>query len=408
MSFFGKRCVITVTLLIMLVVMTGCNVVDSTVLFLKRSISSENEALLSIDYGERFYYSQLSEEERRDYRLLLSAYLRMDKKVFGLEMSGSDILRLNKLILLDCPELFWVVNSGVYYSELETLVFDIGVTYEPRYRYTRSQAIELMAQIDSVCAPLIADYSDADDYEKALAAYDFIISGTVYDDQKAQLILSDGDYDPVTDTSQCIISVLLEGKSVCAGYSSAYQYLLSKLGVFSVAVIGTVNEEGAEESYNHQWNLLELDGEYYYTDITWGEPENADGDTEYTYFCITDREMAFTHTPKEWAKYPKADAVECNYFYRIGAYCETLDTLFIGEKILSAVSQKQESITLKFASYADYTDFCEVLETGQGEAAFLNIILKRISDTYEYFDILNTAYSVSDQLCVVRIHFSYK
>lgn len=408
MSFYAKRFITIALLCVVMVILTGCNMLGSAVLYTKKATAEQNSPLVTFDYSNRFYYSQLTENEKKDYRTLLSSYQKMDTVIYGLDISGSEIVRLNKIILLDCPELFWVVNSGSYYSELENMIFDTGVTYEPVYRYTRQQVRELSDNIAEVCKPLLEKYSHASEYERALAAYDFIISNTEYDFEKAERILSGEEYDPVTDTSQCIVSVFLEQASVCAGYSLAYQYLLSELGVFSVSVLGSVDELETEESYNHQWNLLRLDGEYYCTDITWGEPDYADADVEYAYFCITDREMSVTHTPKDWVEYPDADGIKCNYYHKNGTYLESLDLLSISEIIHDAVSNKLASISIKFANRADYAEFFSYLETGQGQASFLNVILRRISEEYTYFDVSQLAYSVSDTLCIARLHFSYK
>ncbi len=408
MKFFKKRCIAAVFAIAFLVTTTGCNLVNSGILFLEKAMSSSGEAILEIDCRDRFYYPRLSPEEQKDYRLLLSAYQRMDKKIVGLDASGSDIVKLNKMVLLDCPELFWVVNSGVYYSDTAAFLIDTGISYEPRYRYTREQVVELMNEIDKVCAPIIGEYANASDYEKALAAYEFIIEISDYDEEKAEAILLDDDYDPVSDTSQCMTSVFTEGKSVCAGYAFAYQYLLSKMGVFATSVIGTAAEDGDGQGYSHQWNLLSLDGGYYYTDITWGDSRLNSTEADYAYFCITEEELLFTHRPNEWVEYPTADEIENNYYYRNGFYCENLDTFFIGNLIEKAVSEKKSELTVKFAKRTDYADFYNYLETGQGKASFLNVILLSTAEAYEWLDIQKTAFSVSDSLCIVRIHFSYK
>jgi len=129
---------------------------------------------------------------------------------------------------------------------------------------------------------------------------------------------------------------------------------------------------------------------------------------EYAYFCITDREMSVTHTPKDWVEYPDADGIKCNYYHKNGTYLESLDLLSISEIIHDAVSNKLASISIKFANRADYAEFFSYLETGQGQASFLNVILRRISEEYTYFDVSQLAYSVSDTLCIARLHFSYK
>ena len=84
------------------------------------------------------------------------------------------------------------------------------------------------------------------DYEKAKYVFEYL-AGNV-------------EYQMGTEQNQNIISVFLNKKTVCQGYANATQYLLTLLGIPAVVVTGTA------EGDTHAWNLVQLDGAYYFMD----------------------------------------------------------------------------------------------------------------------------------------------
>lgn len=407
MSVFLKKLTAFTVAVMLLIGAAGCSFINRGAVFLRRITTGHDEEVINSASTRKFYYDQLSDEEKLNYRLLLSAYQRMDGEVAGLTLSVKEMIRINKLILLDCPELFWVANSGVYYDENLIPLLYMGGRYTPKYRYTREEVAELTEKINAVCDAFAERYKGRDDFTKALAAYEFIIDTTEYDTETADIIISKSNYDPLADDSQCIVSVFVEHYSVCAGYSAAYQYLLRRMGIFATSIIGTVRNAETGVKYNHEWSLLELDGDYYYTDITWGEPEVENKLAEYSYFCITSNEMTATHKPNDWAEYPESDAVKCNYFYRAGGYFEQLDIPLIGAYIMSTVEEHEDYLTLKFKNVRDYVAVKEYLQFATGKAIDISQYLRYAAAKYDYMILEKTTFSALDDLRIIRLHFAY-
>ena len=70
-----------------------------------------------------------------------------------------------------------------------------------------------------------------------------------------------------SDDDQSIAGVFWKKEAVCAGYAGAVQYLLERIGVPCIYVDGST--QGSTEG--HAWNIVKLDGEYYYVDATNGD-----------------------------------------------------------------------------------------------------------------------------------------
>ena len=150
------------------------------------------------------------------------------------------------------------------------------------------------------------------------------------------------------EDSQNIISVFLRQETVCQGYACAVQYLLGQLGIKSAIVSGRARGE------SHAWNLICLDGEYYYMDATWGNNGYRDKEgnetffIDYNYMAMTTGEMQISHEPDAELRLPECTAVLNNYYIKEGNYIEEWQPELIGGK-LAAAWQQQQAITLRFS-----------------------------------------------------------
>ena len=137
--------------------------------------------------------------------------------------------------------------------------------------------------------------------------------------------------------NQNIISVFVNGETVCQGYAAATQYLLEKLDIPCAVVAGTADGQ------SHAWNLVKLDGEYYYIDTTWGNATYSgdgmglDSFINYNYFAVTTGELQKTHQPNDDIIVPVCQAVKDNYYVHENLYFDTWDADSIGNVYLSLI-----------------------------------------------------------------------
>lgn len=99
-------------------------------------------------------------------------------------------------------------------------------------------------------------------------------------------------YDLTADMNQSAYSALVNGKSVCAGYARAYQYLLQQLGIPCYYCTGYSGGD-------HAWNIVKLDDGYYNVDVTWDDANTL----RYDYFNKTDADFASTHVRQNLSVY---------------------------------------------------------------------------------------------------------
>ena len=193
-----------------------------------------------------------------------------------------------RLVMADHPEFFWLAN-GISMSGYVGEIISV-LTHVP------ADVADLTEALDARVAELTADLEGKSDYEKSLILHDRVADAVVY---------------AAGPNHQTVVGSLLDGVSVCAGYARAYQLLMQTVG------IPTFYVSGESKGVGHAWNLVKLDGEWYYTDVTWDD-QNDDGGTLYhAYLNITYDRMAEDHTVLEFDQYlPRSTATANHYHLR--------------------------------------------------------------------------------------------
>lgn len=322
---------------------------------------SEPEAVREI--AEIYYsYHNLNESEQGLYLEILDALTAMsvEKRISTLDSKQLD--RIFECVLNDHPELFYV--EGFKYTEHffgDTLT---GISFEGTYSMTKEEAELALVQIEQSLSECMREVPiNEDEYSTVKYLYEYLIDNT--------------EYDKDADNNQNIRSVFLGRRSVCQGYAKAMQYMLQKVGIESFLVTGYT---GAER---HAWNLVRVNGKYYYLDPTWGDASYSYSGSEsmenevflppinYDYFLVTTSEIAKTHSFEDLVALPACESTEDNYYVREGLYFEQYDMQQL-ENIFDSEAVKQEDyVTLKCA---DSQVFQEMLSEMIDERQIFGII----------------------------------
>lgn len=336
--------------------LTGCSAVDRVKYELSGSGVEgwENAAIESgvASSVEEYYYDHLSEELHEAYREIYVHLMKNeDSGGFMTSVTVDDFWKAYYAVLADHPEIFWIGTSAqVEESALtgKVVTYDFEVTVPMESRASMRESLENAAD---ECILQISP--EASTYEKIKYVYEYLIRMV--------------EYNSGSQDSQNIQSALLYHSSVCAGYSKAFEYILHRMGLFCTYITGKIQGGG-----DHGWNMVRIDGEYYYVDVTWGDPvfanqmDGADGNLiNYNYLCCTESDLFKTHVPGDSVELPSCTSDAYNYYKLNGYYYEYFDWDTIYSALMNSVWNGESSIVMKFGSLDAYeTAKYEIFDDG--------------------------------------------
>ena len=183
-----------------------------------------------------------------------------------------DSLANNQKVLSTINNFVHPFNS---FRHLETSYDDYGkVTLKIEHIYSNSDIKLIEAKVKEVENEIWNNSMSNED--KIKEAHNYIINNSKYDKDRS-------DNNIVRYKSDTAYGTLLEGYSLCGGYTDAMELFLEDMGVKSYKI----------SSENHVWNAVNLDNAWYHLDLTWDDPITTDGSDilEYNFFLITTSEL---------------------------------------------------------------------------------------------------------------------
>ena len=166
-------------------------------------------------------------------------------------------------------KLPWYTHP-TYYCNYDTDT-DIAISFDPTHlTFDQTLYEQKVADILDKCV-----MEGMEDWQIALSIHDYLAANAAYDETLA------------TRTGY---HLLVEGHSVCTGYTEAYQDLLNRAGIPCISV--------TSDPMKHIWNLVNIGGNWYHVDLTWADPtSDIYGQVDHTYFLVTDEEIAGGEEP---------------------------------------------------------------------------------------------------------------
>lgn len=213
----------------------------------------------------------------------------IDLTVFGITCSNDETsdptpdFQTLKNILYYEPCLLRTVN-GFSYTPDGGHVLNVY----PNYMYSEEEYNSMLSECEDAILSIeygVRDNNALSDAEKCLIIHDRLAAWAEYDYEN---LLEEN----VPEESYCPYGVLVLGTGVCDGYARTYDWILDDLGIENYYVDSV--------SLGHAWNIIVLDGEKYFADITNDDPVwDVSGRVYHNNFLISYSTFVSTHKPAD-------------------------------------------------------------------------------------------------------------
>jgi hypothetical protein len=350
----------------------------------------DNDGNIDTETLAQLINSQLDEDELKAFNSIYDAICSYKSSIYvSTNLSSDRVFELVEMVTYQYPELFWFKG-------------DCALTNSGRlnftYIYTRDEAEEKNILIEERAREIFNEINPTgDEYQQSLAIYNYIISNTTYTYDKLDNL---NDY----PTISTIEGTFLDGEAICTGYAKAYDYLLSMAGIDAITVSGTAESDGKAEG--HAWTAQRVNGKIYFTDTTWGDGFEKDGNVnfvDHSYFLITSEEIGKSHTCDEDYKIISATSTQDNYFIRENLYFTEYYQTEIKSIFKSAVDNEDKGVELKFADAQLLNEAKEILIDSEN----IYLILMSIDPFSVIIQNNAVAYNINENSNVITIFLKY-
>ncbi|WP_026527128.1 leucine-rich repeat protein [Butyrivibrio sp. VCD2006] len=167
-------------------------------------------------------------------------------------------LNVARLCLLFSAVL--VLSTGI--SVKAEREYDLSVTVSDNVKVAARRNAEEEEIIRKIISQVNTGWTDE---EKALFVHDYLCETVIYDYDAY-----DNGYSKYPLAYSSYGAIVLH-KAVCSGYAYAYEKIMNRLGIECKYV--------TSDALSHAWNIIKVNGKWYYVDCTWDDPTTLRVDT---------------------------------------------------------------------------------------------------------------------------------
>lgn len=264
---------------------------------LEEPMQPEPEETALFRYGRSF----LNQEAKLAYDGLLAlaeTYDHQGRVKIPSGMTEEEIRTLLGYFMDDNPAFYWLTPSIISES-------GGGARYIAFQYAAGMNADKVRSRLEHIKreAAVLLEGLDGSSWDKVLTIHDRLAEHITYD------MATDA------DNMGNLYGGLINRAGVCDAYTKSFQYLMGELGIPCINVRGS-NDRGR----SHAWNAVELDGHWYYVDVTWDDKETL----RHNYLGISSEEISREHywDTTQYPRLPESSMGEYDYYKQTGALIE--------------------------------------------------------------------------------------
>lgn len=181
---------------------------------------------------------------------------------------------------------------------------------------------------------------DMTDFEKEKAVYDYIFSGTRFDESSLAAIAEDND-----EYSHTPYGFFHDHTTICVGNATTFKLFMDVLGIECEIIHST-------ESGEHAWNIVKIGDNWYHCDITF---DGGSEEPDYAYFNVPDSAKADGGYPWNPEDYHECASLEYCYIFMNAT--EIKNVYDIPKAISDGLKDNKKAIYMKMpvGDELDYT-----------------------------------------------------
>ena len=364
--------------------------------------------------GEKQLYTKMLDvcydiSPRKDEEL--ERYAMPQVELNGYSLTEAQVRTATKALTDDHPEIFWLTGTIGYYSDESSTVIQVYSSFSPEEIDERVNAVRSAANEFYAAVP-----DGLSEFEREVMVHDYLIEHVAYDDSVDTINFDNNSPDIYT-----VYGALVKQVSVCEGYARAFQMLMNGLGVDSVGLMGSSQDQ------MHMWNAAKIDGTWYQTDVTWDDQEqtyarhifcNVSDDFMYEDHTLSPlfTELSDSEINGEDGDYsasvmnifvPECTDGSKSYYAQESPRLSDYDGADVKSALLSAAEKQEEYFVFYIDESLDYDSTVSLLFTDYPQYFFdyLNAVNNTLSD-YS-IDASNASYFTHKRSRIVAVELHY-
>ena len=305
---------------------------------------------VSADQPDGYFYSFLTADQKQYYHEIQQGFDAFSTSFMTHADNFDDVTIAYQSLIMDYGQYYYCYN---YYFEKRP---GDGRVYLVSKDDDLSQYKRELSLIKQITDPILASVpKGASEYETVKFFYEWLCNNVSYE---------------ASDRDQYISSAFIDRKTVCTGYARALQFLCNRVGI-QCAIASGMGDNGSTPPESHSWDLVRIDGKYYWVDATWGDPLPAEGkayndEISYYFLCATDEFLFRTHTldpftvdlgeRKHVVDYPRCTDESLLYSKRFGLFFDNYDRKTVEKGIIDYLKMRGDPyLVLQFRNNRDVT-----------------------------------------------------